>query len=130
MISYDDKSGIFKLTTANTAYAFQIVGGKYPVHLYYGKKLAEKGLEKLREGNIYGASVYYAEPGMGFSSRCGTLGNPLVRGCGDFRTPRLGFLRRTALAISFSPLKIILPQRESPFPSADFPWRKARIVPL
>lgn len=77
MISYDDKSGIFKLTTANSAYAFQIVRGKYPVHLYYGKKLAEKGLEKLREGNIYGASVYYADAGNGIFSRCGTLGNRL-----------------------------------------------------
>ncbi len=88
MISYDDKSGIFKLTTANTAYAFQIVGGKYPVHLYYGKKLAEKGLEKLREGNIYGASVYYADAGMGFSPDV-ELWETACSGCGDFRTPSL-----------------------------------------
>ncbi len=110
MISYDDKSGIFKLTTANTAYAFQIVGGKYPVHLYYG----------LRKGwKNCGKEIFTAHPSITRMREWDFLpmwnfGKPLVRGVATFGRLRLGFQRRTALAISFSPLKIILPHRESP----------------
>lgn len=35
---FNEKTGVFTLQTQRTAYAFQIVHGKYVVHLYYGEK--------------------------------------------------------------------------------------------
>lgn len=40
-IKFQRSNGIFTLTTKRTAYAFQIAHGKYPVHIYYGKKGGE-----------------------------------------------------------------------------------------
>ena len=37
-ISFNEEKGIFSIETANTLYVTQIINGKHPVHLYYGKK--------------------------------------------------------------------------------------------
>ncbi len=37
-ISFNNERNMFVLQTDNTEYAFQIVHGKYPVHLYYGAR--------------------------------------------------------------------------------------------
>lgn len=37
-ISFDESRKIFTIDTINTRYTFQIVYGKFPVHLYYGNK--------------------------------------------------------------------------------------------
>ena len=85
-ISYDAGKCIFSIETANTKYAFQIVGGKHPVHLYYGKKDGAEVAEfenRFRsfspyspdEGRIYLADTCMSEY-VGFDS-------------GDFRTSSL-----------------------------------------
>ena len=40
-IRYSRKDKSFHITTKNTLYAFKVVGGKYLVHTYYGKKNAK-----------------------------------------------------------------------------------------
>ncbi|MBQ6979533.1 MAG: alpha-galactosidase [Clostridia bacterium] len=37
-ITYCEQNGIFRITTKNTEYAFQVIYGKYLASLYYGKK--------------------------------------------------------------------------------------------
>lgn len=47
MIRYDDKRQVFKLDTPDTSYIFGLADGKYPGHIYYGKKLEETDLGYL-----------------------------------------------------------------------------------
>ena len=41
-IRFQEEKNIFTLDTCNTRYMFQIVYGKFPVHLYYGAKEGEQ----------------------------------------------------------------------------------------
>ena len=49
-IDFDRKNMRFMLNTDNTAYIFEIVGGKFPVHRYYGKKIDRP--EFMRQSTI------------------------------------------------------------------------------
>ncbi len=42
MITFDEKSKVFYLSTNKTTYAIGIYKGKYPVHIYWGKRLNTK----------------------------------------------------------------------------------------
>ena len=37
-ITFNSEKNMFNIETKNTKYVFQIVFGKYPVHIYYGAK--------------------------------------------------------------------------------------------
>lgn len=47
MIQYDKKHEVFKLDTPNTSYIIGIADGKYPGHIYYGKRLSDTDLAYL-----------------------------------------------------------------------------------
>ena len=49
-VTYDKERSIFTLRTKNTCYAFQILYGEFPVHLYYGpnKRKIEPEYRKYR----------------------------------------------------------------------------------
>ncbi len=46
-ISYNKETGIFKLDTSASSYAFQVYEENYLVHLYYGAKIPDDNLEHL-----------------------------------------------------------------------------------
>lgn len=46
-IVYDEKHELFQLNTKNTTYAFAIVDGTYPGHVYYGRRIHSTNLRYL-----------------------------------------------------------------------------------
>ena len=57
-IKFSRNEGIFTLTTKHTAYAIQIAHGKYPLHIYYGKK---SGKIEPWDPTVVSFSPYLAE---------------------------------------------------------------------
>ena len=58
-IIFDQSRNIFSLTTKNTQYVFQLVHGKFPVHLHYGARL--EGEVADYKGRVYSFAPYYPE---------------------------------------------------------------------
>ena len=70
------------LKTKNTIYAMELLYGKFPVHLYYGKNVKDA---ELKFNNKYRAfSPYFAEHGSKYSPDTAMLEFPFF-GYGDFR---------------------------------------------
>lgn len=88
MITFNEKSGIFKLDTPHSSYLMGIVDGKYLSHLYYGKTLGGDDLAYLMQDPSMapGPSVLPGEK-VSFMDSCpveyGTSGT------GDFREPAI-----------------------------------------
>lgn len=57
-INLDRKQNIFTLRTAHTAYIMQIVCGRFPAHLYYGKNKPGLSAIRFRERNICFSPCY------------------------------------------------------------------------
>ena len=60
MIQFDEKEQIFKLDTPHTSYVMGIAGGRYLLHVYYGKRLETTQLGyllELGEGGLAKASL-------------------------------------------------------------------------
>ena len=58
-IAFDSDRNLFSLTTKNTQYVFQLMHGKFPVHLHYGEKL--NGEIADYKGKVYSFAPYYPE---------------------------------------------------------------------
>jgi alpha-galactosidase len=58
-IIFDPERKIFTLSTENTQYIFQILYGKFPVHLHYGRVL-ESDIADYK-GRVYSFAPYYPE---------------------------------------------------------------------
>ncbi len=85
-IFYSSEKGIFTIETLNTKYAFQIVNGKHPVHLYYGKKASAEIADF--ECKFRSFSPYSADEGSGYlADTC--LSEYSGFDSGDFRTPSI-----------------------------------------
>lgn len=52
-IFFDDKTGIFKIDTANSSYVFCVSYGNFLEHLYYGKKIPNEDLRYISNRQIY-----------------------------------------------------------------------------
>jgi len=82
-ISFDVEKSIFSIETQNTKYCFQIVFGKFPVHLYYGAK-NDAEIEGYKP-EMYSFSPFYAEHGFEyFPDTC--MAEYTGFDDGDFRT--------------------------------------------
>ena len=84
-IRFDKEKNIFLLTTKNTAYAFEIYGGKYLRHLYYGKKT--RNIDSLPQ-RYFSFSPYPEDLGEKYSPDLFSS-EYAFWGTGDFRTPSL-----------------------------------------
>ena len=92
MICFDDKRGIFHLTTPDTSYVIGIVDGAYLGHIYYGKRLNDlSGVFSLlrTEENPFTPSVNLREK-VRFMETLPT--EYPCGGTGDFREVCLGVL--------------------------------------
>ena len=86
-IKFDRKTARFFITTEHTAYVIGIIHGKYPVHLYYGKK--KRGLDPQYSHRLHSFSPYrIEEEGEYFSLDEAFLETPFF-GSGDFRATAL-----------------------------------------
>ncbi len=74
------------LRTKNTMYAMELLHGKYPVHLYYGKN--ERNPELTFQNNYRAFSPYYEEFGTKYSPDTAMMEFPFF-GMGDFRATAL-----------------------------------------
>ena len=74
------------LRTKNTMYVMEILYGKYPVHLYYGRN--QKNPELTFENHYCAFSPYYDEHGTKFSPDTAMMEYPFF-GMGDFRASAL-----------------------------------------
>lgn len=84
-IDFDRKNMRFMLNTDNTAYIFEIVGGKFPVHRYYGKKIDRPEFMKAK---YHSFSPYQFCTDTYFSVADEFMEFPLF-GSGDFRCTAL-----------------------------------------
>lgn len=84
-ISYNTETNQFILETANSVYITEIVHGKYPCHVYYGKK---DGAEHRFSRPLHSFSPYVEEDGGIFSLDEAFLETPYF-GSGDFRATSL-----------------------------------------
>ena len=85
-ISFRKADKLFRITTKNTLYAFSILGDRYLLHLYYGKKRAAEPLKYDR----------YCVSFAPYLPECGNTCSPDIfpqelsfYGSGDFRIPAL-----------------------------------------
>lgn len=74
------------LKTKNTLYAMELLYGKYPVHLYYGKNV--KNPDLTFQNRYLSFSPYYEEHGTKFSPDTAMMEYPFF-GMGDFRASAL-----------------------------------------
>lgn len=82
-ITFDSEKNMFNIETKNTKYVFQIVFGKYPVHIYYGAK--ENAQIEDYKSAMYSFSPFYAEHGFDyFPDTC--MAEYTGFDDGDFRT--------------------------------------------
>lgn len=82
-----EKNGMrFRLRTKNTEYDLMILHGKYPVHLYYGKKV--RGLDPQYFHRLHSFSPYKREEDEELSLDEAFLECPFF-GSGDFRSTAL-----------------------------------------
>ena len=82
-----EKNGMrFRLRTKNTEYDLMILHGKYPVHLYYGKKV--RGLDPQYFHRLHSFSPYKSEEDEELSLDEAFLECPFF-GSGDFRSTAL-----------------------------------------
>lgn len=63
-VTFQEKEKIFTLDTCNTRYMFQIVYGKFPVHLYYGAKAAHQ--PDHFDNEIISFAPFYKEHGLSY----------------------------------------------------------------
>lgn len=63
-IRFQEEEKIFTLDTCNTRYMFQIVYGKFPVHLYYGAK--EKEQPEGFRNEVISFAPFYKEHGLSY----------------------------------------------------------------
>ncbi|MBQ9802246.1 MAG: alpha-galactosidase [Clostridia bacterium] len=91
-ISMDRKNGYFYLRTKNTVYVLGLHEGKYPVHLYYGKRVKSPVLSSHTQALSF--APYYAAHGYDFLPDVTSVEFPLF-GSGDMRATALK-LRRLA----------------------------------
>ena len=70
------------LRTKNTAYALGILYGKYPVHLYYGKRT--RNMDLSYHSKVYSFSPFYPEHGLKYLPDVALSEFPTF-GYGDFR---------------------------------------------
>ena len=61
-IIFQEEKNIFILDTCNTRYMFQIVYGKFPVHLYYGAKEGEQ--PERFQNKVISFAPFYKEYGL------------------------------------------------------------------
>lgn len=85
-ITLDKKNYRFTLKTDNTMYVMEMLYGKYPVHLYYGKKTSKKDFPNPSFCMAFEA--YYEEHGEDFIPDSTTMEYPFY-GSGDFRAAAL-----------------------------------------
>ena len=105
-ISIDKKNGRFTLRTKNTMYVLGLSQGKYPVHLYYGKRVrAPKLSDHTKKWSF---APYYEEYGLDFVPDVTSMEFP-IHGNGD--------MRATALKLR---------QLESGITASCFTYRSAR----
>ena len=97
-IFYQPDTKTFTLETGNTRYIFQIVYGKYPVHLYYGSK--ERSQEVRYHCNYRSFSPYPNEEiGPNFSADNNALEYSAF-GHGDFRATALRIRNRDGNSVT------------------------------
>ncbi len=53
MIKFTKENNVFKLDTKNTTYAFGLLGGDIPIHLYWGKKLVNPIAENWKSDFVW-----------------------------------------------------------------------------
>ena len=70
------------IRTKNTVYAFGILYGKFPVHLYYGKQ--SRGIDLSYKSKVYSFSPFYPEYGVKYLPDVALSEFPTF-GYGDFR---------------------------------------------
>ena len=84
-INFDSEKKIFTIETENTKYVFQLVYGKFPVHLYYGEK--DGTYEEFKsQGRSF--APYYEEYGTNYLPDVANLEYSGFDS-GDFRTSSL-----------------------------------------
>lgn len=86
-IQFLEESGTFLLTAPGISYAFQLYGGKYPVHLYCGAPLDAEALPAYA-CHYQSFSPYFAEYGMDYSPDT-AMSEFSLFGSGDFRSAAL-----------------------------------------
>ena len=85
-VYFDEQTKKITLETENTSYVMQILFGKYPVHLYYGKKGSEQNAAYVNPYKSF--SPYFEEHGTDYSPDTG-MAEYSYFGSGDFRVTPL-----------------------------------------
>lgn len=88
-VIYEKKNQVFHLQTKNTSYIIQIFRGKYPAHVYWGKRIATPDMENALLSRFMGfsAATDNADYTLDF------LNQEYPTGCGtDFRIPAISVL--------------------------------------
>ncbi len=85
-VKIDKKSGIITLKTKHTTYAMQMLYGKFPVHLYYGRS-SRKPLPEF-QSRVFSFAPFYEEHGFGYFPDV-AMSEYSFFGSGDFRTSSL-----------------------------------------
>ena len=97
-INFDAKSNRFTLETKNTCYVFDIMKGKYPVHIYYGEKT--EIIEKRYKPYWYSFAPYFDEEDQPFSADIYPAEFPCF-GSGDFRETAIKIKNKNGDSVCF-----------------------------
>ncbi len=85
-ISYQEKEQIFHLQTKNTSYIIKILEGKYPVHIYWGKKIKTPDMENALVRRFVAFGPVTENAGLALDFIC----QEYPTGCGtDYRIPAI-----------------------------------------
>lgn len=96
-IRYEKETQTFTLCTARTLYAFRILNGVFPVHLYYGKK---EGAEWADSLSYLAFAPFYAELGTDYLPDV-AMSEYSGYDSGDFRTCSLRLRNRNGDSATF-----------------------------
>ena len=90
-ISFDEKRKIFKIDTPGSTYAIKIGESGYLLHLYYGKRISDTGIDfllpKINDAS-FAPGAYSVHDTPGFSTDIMPM-EYSVNGTGDFRVSAL-----------------------------------------
>lgn len=90
-ISFDEKQKIFKIDTSGSTYAIKIGESGYLLHLYYGKRISDTGIDfllpKINDAS-FAPGAYSVHDTPGFSTDIMPM-EYSVNGTGDFRVSAL-----------------------------------------
>lgn len=97
-IKYNAENSRFILDTKNTRYVFEIILGKYPVHLYYGAK--NDNIELKFDPVLYSFAPYFDDKYPALSPDTYPAELPCF-GSGDFRTTSIKIKNKNGDSVCF-----------------------------